>query len=414
MDLGTEQTLSFDGIIRWALNPEASQSFTLAGFAGTGKTTLMRAVVEALRQLNVKVFCCAPTGKAASVLQRKLGNLCRVTTVHSFIYAPVEVTEADLVHASRTHLALVERAKTIPHLEEAIVRAEDKVEHITQLLNTDMCDFKNRDMSEMGPIQIVIVDECSMIDEKMEGDLRQIAPKILFLGDGGQLPPVNGQPFYERNKPEATLTEIHRQTGNSGILCFATDVRNGWFNTNDLYSDVVKVWGEPTMDQIREADVIITGRNDTRRNINRLIRRDRGHEGSDYPKAGEPVMCLRNDYRLRLVNGIGGVMVSDAVMNLNGTLDAEIMYEGEIINVQMDTYNFTVYYDPDISRRTVKSKGCQFDFGYAITCHKSQGSEWDTVMVWDDHMREHDVEARKRWMYTAITRAAKKLIWVDA
>jgi len=259
----------------------------------------------------------------------------------------------------------------------------------------------------------------------MEADLRRCASRILFVGDPFQLPPVDPAAerrgevldFFERNRPDAVLTEIHRQAGESAVLAMATAIRNdepfnGWNDSDCRYMEGC------TAQDLAGADAIITGKNNTRRMINRAVRRENGYDGS-LPGKGERLICLRNDRVTGLVNGVPGVTTSDAKVHPDAeehVFKVDMLYDGRKVmkDVKIDTHAFELYRDARTRRdaliRSVPRH--EFDFGYALTVHKSQGSEWDHVLVYDDAMMAHKKLFRRRWAYTAATRAAKRLTWV--
>lgn len=411
--LDTSQQNAVDAIGRW-LHTD-NQSFTMGGYAGTGKTTILRAVIEGM----ANVVCATPTGKAAAVLQSKLdGTGVEVGTLHSLIYKPHDVTEEMVAAAEKEVLAL--RAAGMD-----TTLAEKRVARLTKKLEDGSCEFSYHDNHKPGTagVGIIVVDESSMVDGKVEGHLRDYAlerrAKILFVGDPGQLdPPSGGEGFFERNRPDVVLENIHRQNADSAILRLAHAIRHG--EKFDGWNDTDCVQGETDdLDALLDADQIITGKNITRRRLNRLIRKELGFSGK-YPNQGERVICLRNEHGQGLINGVGGVAASDCAMNEYLELSMDLAYEDRhFTGLGIDRFDFELYSRSDLTRRSddgawKAGPDAQFDFGHAITVHKSQGSEWDHVLVWDDKMRRFDKEARKRWIYTAATRAVKKLTWVSA
>jgi exodeoxyribonuclease-5 len=161
---------------------------------------------------------------------------------------------------------------------------------------------------------------------------------------------------------------------------------------------------------------VITGKNVVRRKLNTDLRAAHGFTG-DLPNAGERVICLRNDHGKGLVNGVQGVATKAVELDQHGALRMDLQYEDRMFTtLKVDPLPFEQYTRPSLDRRTnpLAAGANEFDYGHAITVHKSQGSEWDNVVVFDDKMRIADRNTRKRWMYTAATRAAKKLIWIDA
>ena len=406
IELTPAQAHVVDQVREW-IRTGTKQSFSLAGYAGTGKTTLIRWLVEAA---NETVRCCTPTGKAAAVLEDKLPEGSHVSTIHSFLYQPLDVSQADVDQARGYADNLKVKASEDARFRQCYLAAVRTWRRLDRMVSKGECEFIDRADPNFAPF--VIVDEASMVNEQMEADLRRCAGKILFVGDPGQLPPVEGTEFFGRNQPDAMLEEVHRQAADSTILRLATSIRKGerfegWDESCRLIRDL-------SVGELIEADQIITGKNVTRRRLNRDVRRNLGYSKT-YPEEGETLMCLKNDPGLGLINGIGGIAGCNATLDSFDDLRVVVVYEGRALrNLALDRYPFMVYDEPKLSRRDHPVHGPQFDFGYAITVHKSQGSEWPHVVVWDDKMRRQDAEHRRRWTYTAVTRASDKLTWVNA
>jgi len=429
MNLSDQQASALDAIADWYGDKEGPQSFVLGGFAGTGKTTILRRIVE-----DFGGACCTPTGKAASVLASKLPEGAEVKTLHSYLYTPdppdperVKMLERTLeaLRARETANELDERLKAaeIRDVEESILREQKRIDK-------GQVDFHPK--LDDGGDQLVIVDECSMVPAKVEADLRSKLGwdghrvRILFVGDPAQLPPVDPQAerrgevvdFFARNPVNVMLTEVHRQAGDSPILRLATAIRNGFMDF-DAWRD----WTDEcrrldrrqlNVDDYLAHDQVITGMNATRRHLNLKMRARLGFT-STYPSAGERLICLKNDHKLGIVNGVQGCAVKTAIADKYraDVLRLDVFYDGgkTLPHLPVSTFHFDAYTDPKLKRKWGDGS-TDWDFGYAITCHKSQGSEWGSVLIADDEMRAQDIEMRRRWIYTAITRAKEKLTWV--
>ncbi len=211
--LSPDQDRAVDAIRAWLATGE--QSFVLGGYAGTGKTSIIHKVIEG----ENAVVCATPTGKAAAVLQSKLdGTGIEVGTLHSLLYKPINVTEEMVILAE-------EEVKLLKAAGMDTTLAQKRVERLIKKLEQGACEFGMREDPDYKPL--VIVDEASMVGDKIEADLRNIAAKILFVGDPGQLPPVEGTEFFERNTPDVVLEKIHRQDADSSILQLAHAIRHG-------------------------------------------------------------------------------------------------------------------------------------------------------------------------------------------
>lgn len=397
--LSLGQQSAFDQIMAWHKTGE--RVFTLAGYAGTGKTTLARMIADAIDPVGT-VFC-AFTGKAANVLRDK--GCTNTGTLHSYLYS------------IRDH-----NRKEIRDLEDAIAEARkamkyDLMERLTVTLEAKRAAFRKPKFelnteSDLANAKLVIVDEYSMLNQKLIGDLQKIASKILYLGDPFQLPPVEGECTIQ---PSAFLTEIHRQALESPIIRAANDVREGRvLEFCDLPGFRYQPKSKIATEEYRMAEQIIVGKNITRNTWNRRFRELRGIEIKDdrreskLPQAGEKMICLKNNPINDLFNGMIDYANTDA-RNLTGekyTLDfgdktALPVWAGDIMG---DGHKYDGY-------REEHKILDRFDFAYAITCHKAQGSEFDSVLVYSEPFGNGT--DRRRWLYTALTRAQNKCTLVE-
>lgn len=208
-----------------------SQIFRLFGYAGTGKTTLARYFAE---HVDGDVQFAAFTGKAAQVLRSRGATNAR--TIHSLIYRP--------------------------RGEEEV---EDEVTGRTSISPT----FSLNRQSPIAKAAMVIIDECSMVDEALGRDLMSFGTPILVLGDPGQLPPISGGGFFTEHEPDHLLTEIHRQARDNPIIQLALDVREGREISHGDYG-AAKVISKAEVDQdlVLSADQVLVGTNRTRRRYN--------------------------------------------------------------------------------------------------------------------------------------------------
>ena len=347
--LTDEQESAFARAIDY-LGDKRTRPFAMFGLAGTGKTTVLSEVARDVPQ----AILCTLTGKAASVLRRKTG--LDVSTIHSAFYTLVE--------------------------ERQGVKGRK-----------DLRFEKRHECGELAD-KIILVDECSMINHEMAHDIISTGAKIIACGDPGQLSPVTGTRFF--NTPDVQLMTIHRQALESPIIRQAYRVRDDKPYQSD--TDKFHVMDTGLSDeQIMMADVILCFTNSTRAIANMHKRNIQGiiHP---HPRAGEPVMCLKNASSFNVFNG--------AVYTLEKTF-----LEGDnSIQIDVDGVSTII---PWVSFAGVKSaipahieQTTAFDFGYAMTVHKAQGSEWSNVVLIDEYRRR---EGRKEWLYTAITRAADRI-----
>ena len=334
-----------------ALGPRPSRPFSLQGLAGTGKTTLLASVARDIPD----AILCTLTGKAASVLRRKTG--LPACTIHSAFYKLTDVTN-DKMGRKRLHF--------------------DPTHEAGQLSG-----------------KIVLIDESSMLNHQMMRDIVSTGAAIAGSGDPGQLPPVNGEQFFDY--ADFTLETIHRQALESPIIRQAHAVRKGRMYAAD--GDGFQVPKRAlTERELVEADVILCYTNPTRQLCNEFVRAALGHR-TPWPRAGEPVMCLKNAPLYGVFNG--------AVY----TLERDFNEGDSSIQIDVDEESVTiplVHFEPPLPSALLRGLEAttSFGFGYAMTVHKAQGSEWGNVVLIDECYRP---EVRKAWLYTGITRAAGKL-----
>ncbi len=410
--LTSDQENAKNLIREWYFNT-ADKVFVLSGYAGTGKTFLIDYVVrEVLRlKIGVEAVFVSPTGKAAANLVKN-GTLAG--TVHGLIYMR-DGEEFDVD----------ENGEIIEQKELTFIKREKIDENI----------------------RLIIIDEASMINETVLGDLLSFNVKCLFCGDGAQLPPVNGTcPLMEY--PNYTMREIVRQAADNPIIRVATMAREGKRIPYGNYDDKVCVIGRNGLSPSErkriflKADQIICGRNKTRMELNREIRRYKGiSEEELLPINGEKLICTLNDWekpldedeKFYLVNGIIGTAseIKESFDDL-ATMEFQADFMPQSVKVPFDTAIFTcgvyrhLYGERAVTLidGTVVHEGnfallhklrsvseepiCRFEFAYAVTCHKAQGSEFDFVVVFDESWAFG--EEKNRWLYTAITRAKDKLL----
>src|SRR6476469_3998312 len=231
------------------------QVFRLFGYAGTGKTTLARTIAEGV---DGDVKFAAFTGKAASVMR---GKGCHgATTIHGLIY-----------------------------------RARESGEEIPS--------FDLYDEAPASKADLIVIDECSMVDAELGRDLLSFGVPVLVLGDPAQLPPVKGGGFFTDAEPDVMLTEVHRQARDNPIIRLSMQVREGEGLELGDYGDsrVIRRSGIDASAVLR-TDQVLVGMNRTRRQYNKRIRELMGFRDA-MPAAGEKLVCLRNDKKKGLLNG---------------------------------------------------------------------------------------------------------------
>lgn len=383
-------------------NDRSRQYFVLAGYAGTGKTTLAKSLPHLL---NCNVLYAAYTGKAVSVLKAKGMD---AYTLHSLLFRPKDNDE------KRRELEM-----QIQATQDAVARRK-----LIERMNHDTNDVEF--MPATNVIQnpdLLVVDEYSMVDEFLLERINAKFRKVLFIGDPMQLPPVKGGENACPLDADFTLQHVHRQAG--ALLRVATRIRDGELMHGVEVDDGQNKFTWLDSDQkdriaaaFIEADVALCFKNENRRQLNRRYRA-RLNYSSVFPQNGEQLVCLRNSYQHQLWNGEVFKCHSDARTLDEHTLSLAVAPEkfAEVDMRKFQPHLFRPSLMIDEARaqrnnmsmavyraRMSRSPPLELDFGYALTVHKSQGSEWNRVVILHDYSRGRGAEYI-RWLYTAVTRA---------
>lgn len=418
IDLSKDQSDALDVLMSWWKDPNKQQLITLGGFAGCGKTTIISMFREMLykESPSVTVGFCAFTGKAASVMKHKLvKNVSKdvlkddtVGTIHSLMYMP-EIDE-------RTNE----------------VTGWHKVPHIG--------------------CSLIIVDEASMVSKQMFDDLSSYNIPIIAVGDHGQLPPVDSAKFNLMDNPMIKLETLHRFAEKDGLIKASMMARiDGYIPFGKLNDQVFKVGpkdpiiGQFIRDKMGNFDdaVMLCGFNKTRIKMNRLIRNKIFNNIDDDLVLHDKVVCLKNNRNAEgcaIYNGMIGEVIHKT--SYSGAYDVKIKfpeesfpYKGvisrEFCMEKPDFSKFIIYKDLRMLRKakgvadyfsvgSIIKTDCQkiyldnFDYGYCITVHKSQGSEWGNVIVLEEKAAWWSSgDMWRRWLYTAVTRARDRLVIVS-
>lgn len=367
---------------------------TIAGYAGTGKSTLVRYIIDALDIEEDRVCHCAFTGKAAEVLKKK-GNK-NVATLHRLLYE----------HIPRPAGGFFRKPK--PFID----------------------------------YDVIVVDEVSMAPKSLMELLFKHQVYVICLGDPFQLPPIDkDEDNHLLDNPHIFLDEIMRQEEDSEIIQLTMKIRNqepiDYFNGNEVkiipYSDLntgVLQWG----------DQILTATNAKRQAINNQMRALQGRTGE--PVDGDKIICLRNywdDSSLNgdaLINGTIGILQNSfqTWREIPRFVQSNIRKFDVLVGDLVIPETNDVYQMTEMDRQMIITgeKCCdwrlsyklgklrpkygeivpkEFTYAYAITTHKSQGSEWPKVVVLEEKFPFDKVE-HARWLYTACTRSSEKLVLV--
>ena len=362
----------------------------ISGYAGSGKSTLVRFIIEALDIEEDRVCFATFTGKAAQVLEKK-GNK-NVSTLHKLLYMARPLPNGSFKFIPKT-----------------------------------IIDY-----------DLVIVDEVSMAPLTLMNLLFSHQVHVICLGDPFQLPTIDpDQDNHLLERPHIFLDEIMRQAKDSEIIRLSMDIREykklDYFNGNDVK---VISKGAVSTGMMKWADQILVATNKTRIEYNKIMRELNGVD-SPYPQEGDKLICLRNywdDIALNdqscLINGTIGYLHNPfqsehylppylgAGSSIEVTLGNFISDSGGEFHCAMDTKMIQTgekCVSPQIAyklNKNPKTKGIvpkEFTYGYAITGHKAQGSEWPQVLAVEEKFPFPKVE-HARWLYTVATRAEDKLV----
>jgi exodeoxyribonuclease V len=362
-----QQDAAIKAVGNWLHDRRGPQCFRMFGFAGTGKTTIAKEMENLVRG---PVLFGAFTGKAALVLRKK--GCAEARTIHSLIYT---VDEED------------------PGWEPKFVLSP---------------------FSEVKGAGLVVIDECSMVDEKLGRDLLSFGTKVLVIGDPAQLPPVKGAGFFTSAEPDFMLTEVHRQAKDNPIISMATTIREGGKLDHGDYGESRVITREDlTKEMVMASSQILVGRNATRRAYNARMRQLLERPGP-LPVEEDKLVCLKNNREKHLLNGGIWMVAKKVRRTTTPTVSLHILPDDAI---------------PDAKTTRVKVRreffeGCEdnldwedrkgtdeFTYGYALTVHKAQGSQWPDVLVFDEGAVFR--EDARRWRYTALTRAAERVTVVS-
>jgi exodeoxyribonuclease-5 len=387
--LTPQQNQALESIQAW-IRAGGSECYRLFGYAGTGKTTIAKHVMSMVDRVIFASF----TGKAALVLRQKG---CHAQTIHSLIYIPAEKCRLRLEQLQEDLSTL--KLEDPPDLE-GIAALEAEIAE--EALNVNKPSWHLNMDSELSEASLLVVDEVSMVGERMGRDLLKFNTPILVLGDPAQLPPIGGGGFFTSQDPDFMLTEVHRQAADSPVLDLATKIRQGisipigeYGSSRVLGKGVLKIADVAAYDQV------IVGTNKARRDINNQVRGFLGRR-TGLPEVGDKLICLRNNADLGLLNGVQGT-VTFVGGKTDDMIDLGIDIEGMPRGLTVWRHHFE---EREHQLQMVRDRRAaeEFDFGYAVTCHKAQGSQWNSVLVIDEsYVFRNDA---KRWLYTAVTRAA--------
>jgi len=381
--MSSDQKLAINNLMNW-YGSKTSQYITLGGYAGTGKTTLISILRDKIKQKHkkVKVAFVSYTGKAARVLRNKLAEYKTmvsgdfVGTIHSLIYSPVVNSKEEIT------------------------------------------GWKKKDMVEQD---LIIIDEASMVSASIWSDLLSFNKTIIAVGDHGQLPPIEGS-FNLMKKPILKLLEIHRQARDNPIIKLSILAREEGKIPVGIYGKGIKKFDGREAWVLNEVDeelknynfetMVLCGYNNTRVKLNKFIRSNLGFETEEV-NVGDKVICLRNNHIKEIYNGMLGTVESLYDKDEKWWKTEIEMDDGSFYSGLMAKDQFGKTSGINFSEKRGKFlKGDLFDFGYALTVHKAQGSQARKVILFEERFSKMTDDEWRRWLYTGITRAEEELLIV--
>jgi exodeoxyribonuclease-5 len=447
------QRLLLQKLAAFLLGQDAPQLFVLKGYAGTGKTTIVKSLVASLPAINAKSVLLAPTGRAAKVLANYTSK--QALTIHKKIYHRKSTADAGFAFVLQQN----SHTNTVFIVDEASMISS------------------GGGLSNSG-----MYGASSLLDDLIAYVFNGTNCKLLFIGDTAQLPPIglnvspaldisflNANYFYKTDTIE--LTEVLRQSEQSGILSNATELRNQLKAEKDFkphlrlnnFTDIIKVTGENLEDELNSAynkygteNCMIITRANKRANIfNQQIRaRIRWQENE--LSAGDYMMVVKNNYFWLKEDSKAGFIANGDIIQLAAVGKIQEMHGFRFADVRMRMIDYenepemevrllldTIMsespalnaadnkrlYDAvnedyaDVADRRLRAKkikedpffnALQVKFAYAITCHKSQGGQWPCVFVDQGYLTDEMLNIEYlRWLYTAISRASEKLYLIN-
>lgn len=369
-------------------NHSTVQLFEISGAAGTGKTYLVRYLIERFGLDIKRVLFVAYTGKAATVLA---ANGLPAQTIHSAFYdyvkRPLRDENGKLVYDDKMRPVIKGRFEKKKRLDK--------------------------------DVDLIVIDEAPMVNETFAKDIFSFHKPVIALGDLNQLPPVFGDSVFLL-EPDVVLTEIMRQAEGSPIIYLSQRILHDEPLIPGIYkTSFVMDRRDITEFQLQAADMILTGTNRLRHTINNKFRNEYlRFNYTDFPQIGEKVMCKKNNWDRQL--GHSGIYLTNG---MTGTIEYTT-------RESLKADKFTMDFKPDFGKKSFRNLNVcfsrlmrpeetaeefdygkrfvdQFEFGYATTVHASQGSQWPSVLFFDQKFMSP--EDQKKLEYTAVTRAKEQI-----
>lgn len=391
LKLNNGQQKIVDECYNWYYN-SSEQVFQISGSAGTGKTTVLHAIIERLGIPINKIINMSYVGCAA--LNMRLHGLYNARTIHSSLYELVDVIATD-----KLGNVIMDNHLNRPKIHQV---------------------FRPRELT--GNFDLMIIDEAGMVPMEMRPVILGHGIKVIAIGDLNQLKPVSGYSAFLRDGKVYFLTEIMRQGKNSSIIELSQRALQGLpIHTGYYPNDVLVIeYDDLTPEMIMSANMVICAKNATKDYINNKVRKDILNIHSEIPLYGERLMCVKNNNMIEidginLVNGLcGTVMNHPDVSQFDGrSFRIDFMPDLGISPFTDIPVDYEFITSPYQERKRLKtrsySNGELFEYAYVSTTHKAQGLSLDRVVYIEEYMGQ---DIQNNLNYTAITRARNGLIYV--
>ena len=373
IELNTSQQKVFNDAIDW-WRRGTEQTFEISGPPGSGKSFLIDKIVKALKIDSNRIAPMAYTGSAAINMRTK--GMYSARTIFSWLYDFIEVP--------------VLNDKGEPILDPVFNKPKFKMRFVPK--------------SYLPDIDLIIVDEAGMVPEEMRNIIDSMGIPVIAAGDIDQLPPVAGKSGYLTEPWKVhKLTEIMRQANDNTIVQFSQMLIKGIEIPHGKFKNVTVLYEDEINDNmIAQSDIVICGKNTTRDNINNHIRHDMFGFTNPTPNLGERLVCRKNNWQIEsgginLTNGLVGnciTMIGPDSFNQKD-VTFKMSFKPDIIDSYFKDIDVDLRYitsdkkGRDALLETNFSKGNKFEFGYAITTHMSQGSEFNRGMYFEEYLNKN-------------------------
>jgi len=438
-------------LVNFVFRPDQKSMFVLKGYAGTGKTTVISSLVKALQQTTKRSVLLAPTGRAAKVLSSYSGR--HASTIHRKIYlittAPGGMVRLALTkNMHRNTFFLVDEASMIPDQNAEFNSFFSGHNLLDDLIQYVYSGVNNR---------LILI-----------GDTAQLPPVGLELSPALDLQYLKSSYHYSIYYDE--LNDVVRQSLDSGVLANATEIRNSLDNTTieeliklDGFDDIQSINGEMLEEYLNDAfpsnsfnNSVIVTRTNKRANVFNQEVRNRILFRENEIATGDLLMVVRNNYFWLEDTSAPGFLANGDIIEIQKIIGYEEMYDLRFADVVVRMLDYPDEHDINIKimldtlqaegpslpqdqmnqlfesvmqdyddlpsrRKRVESvknnphfNAVQVKFAYALTCHKTQGGQWENVFIDLGYLNEEHINRSFfRWLYTAFTRATKKLYLVN-